>query len=144
MSRWFPQVDDHEGADAALKGGYVAALFFAGSIGLGIAWLVFSGATPGSRTPVNSLAGALIGIAVELAVVLIAAWRFKTGKGLVWGTVALVLFVLEIVTKFENGSAGVFWWFFYAAVAAGLVNGVRGAWAKRNLPPHEDYSEVFE
>ena len=143
MSKWFPNVDDHNGADAALKGGFYGALAFAAMVVLGSALLIFSGRTPDLNRPVGGIAGPLIGMMIELALVLIGAWRFKIGKGLVWGPLILVLFVAEIATKVIGGTTNVGWMFFYAGVGAGLINGIRGAWAKKHLP-EDDYAEVFE
>jgi hypothetical protein len=83
-------------------------------------------------------------MAVEMAVILIAAWRFKIGKGLVWGAVTLLFFVIELITKLTSGLGHFGWIFFYAAVGAGLINGMRGAWARRSIPEETDYAEVFE
>ena len=144
MSKWFPEVDDHDGADAALKGGFIGALGFAAMLVIGMAVLQFAGALPAPGQPIQNSTGALVGIAIELALVLVAAWRFKIGKGLVWGPAILLLFALELVSKLLAGGFGVAWILFYAAIGAGLINGVRGAWAKRRLPPDENYAEVFE
>jgi hypothetical protein len=36
------------------------------------------------------------------------------------------------------------WIFFHAAIGVGLVNGVRGAWARMSIPDETDYAQVFE
>jgi hypothetical protein len=79
---------------------------------------------------------------VELLVVLIAAWRFKIGKGLIWGAVTLLFFAIEAFAKVASGHVG--WILFYAVIAAGLINGMRGAWARRTTPAEADYADVFE
>lgn len=144
MSKWFPEVYDHEGADAALRGGVYGALGFAAMLIIGMAMLQFAGTLPAPGEPIQRSGAALIGIGVELALVLVCAWRFKNGKGLIWGLAIVALFALEIIGKLMAGVFGVVWLLFYAAIGAGLINGVRGAWAKRSLPPSEDYAQVFE
>ncbi len=143
MSRWFPEVDDHEGVRKALNAGFYAALAFAAMNLLGIAYLFFANRLPGLGQP-QSFAGAVIGMIVELGITAVAAWRFKIGKGLVWGAIIFLLFVVEIIVKIVSGTAGVASIFFYAVIGAGLVNGIRGAWAARSLPPGADYAKVFE
>lgn len=144
MSKWLPDVDDHDGADAALKGGFYGSLGFAAMLVLGIAILMSGGTLPVSGTEVDGTTGALIGILAELVLVLITAWRFRAGKGLIWGSIILIIFAMEIVGKVTSGTTNVGWIIFYAAVGMGLVNGLRGAWAKRHLPPDGDCAEAFE
>src|SRR4051794_37330762 len=103
MSRWFPEVDDYEGVQKALKAGTFGALAFALMNALGLAFILFTGRLPISGNQVGSTAGALIGVVLELSIALIAAWRFKAGKGLIWGSVILLLFAAEIVAKVVNG-----------------------------------------
>jgi hypothetical protein len=140
MFRWFPEVDDNEGIEKALKAGFIAELVFAATIALGITVVLVTGRYPGAQG--SSDPSFLVGMVVELAVVLVAAWRFKIGKGLVWGAVTLVLFALEIIEKLASGHIG--WMLFYAAIAAGLINGMRGAWARRTIPAGANYADVFE
>lgn len=85
--------------------------------------------------------GAIVGIVVELILVLAAAWRFKIGKGAFWGPAIAGLFLLEIFSKIISGTTNVGWMIFYAAVLISMVNGVRGAWARRRGPTlvEEDY-----
>jgi uncharacterized membrane protein YjfL (UPF0719 family) len=132
MSKWFPDVDDQEGVNEALKLGYFGAIAFAVMIGLGMVFLLFAGHLPGEIDGDSKAAG-IVGIGIEMVVALIAAWRFKNGKGLVWGSVVLLMFVVEIALKIGNGSTNVGWFIAYAAIAMALVNGIRGAWAQRTM-----------
>ena len=142
MSRWFPEVDNQKGIQRALKSGVVGALVFTAMIVLGIIAAIFEGRSPGSQSALTI--PEVIGMMIELVVVLITAWRFKIGKGLIWGSVTLLVFLIEQIEKVEAGAARIGWIFFYAAIAAGLINGLRGAWARRHLPITPDYAEVFD
>ncbi|HZP79151.1 MAG TPA: hypothetical protein VFB45_23650 [Pseudolabrys sp.] len=144
MSRWFPEVDDYEGVQKALKAGFVGALVFAGMNLLGIAFVLATRHQPGRGVQPAADGAFIAGMVAELLIVLVAAWRFKVGKGLVWGSVVLLLFAAEIVMKFAQGMAGAAWILFYAAIGAALVNGIRGAWAARTIGPEADYADVFE
>lgn len=131
MSKWFPDVAEADGLEDARKAGFIGALAFAAMIALGVAFLLATGLTPDLQQS-GLIVGALLGMAIELALVLVAAWRLKAGKGAFWGTAILVLFVVEIATKFMAGATNVGWLIAYAAIFMALLNGVRGAWARRN------------
>ncbi|WP_095012581.1 hypothetical protein [Tsuneonella mangrovi] len=132
MSQWFPDVSEYEGAKKALNGGFYACLAFAAMNVLGIVFIMLAAKNPSSGEAVTQMTGAIFGVLVELTIVLIAAWRFKREKGLIWGTLALLLFALEVFMKVAGGTTNVGWIFFYAAIFAGLANGLRGAWAIRS------------
>ena len=141
MSKWFPHVDDQEGINEALKAGFYGAVAFAVMICLGMAFLVFAGHLPG-ETNDGTIVSGLVGTLIELAIAVTAAWRFKTGKGLVWGSVVFVMFLVEIGLKVANGTTNIGWLFAYAAIGAALINGLRGAWAQRTIS--SEYSEAVE
>jgi hypothetical protein len=132
MSKWFPNVTEAEGLEAARKGGVFGAVAFAVMLGIGVVLLLATGRTPDLQQAGGNITGALIGIVIEAALVLFAAWRFKVGKGAFWGSAVLVLFVVEIIGKIVGGSTNVGWFVAYAAIFMALLNGVRGAWARRN------------
>lgn len=144
MSKWFPDVDDPEGLSKARNAGVIGAIAFATMICVGMGLLLFMGRMPVSGDHPTGVEFPLGGMIVELVLVAIAAWRFRIGKGLVWGSFILFTFVLEIVGKVASGTTNIGWFFFYAAVGAGLINGIRAAWATKNLPADRDYAEVFE
>jgi hypothetical protein len=86
----------------------------------------------------------IVGIALEAAVVLLAAWRFRKGRGWLAGGIALALFVIEIGFKLMSGFLGIAWYVAYLAVFLALVNGVRGAWALRDMGEEPtDLSDTF-
>jgi hypothetical protein len=121
-----------------------ASLGFVAMLGIGAIFVGFTGGLPGQSPDFNSRAFQIGGIAVEAAIVLLAAWRFRMGKGGVFGAIVLLLFMVEIGFKLFGGFQGILWYVAYLAIFLGLVNGVRGAWALRsmeNLPP--DLSDTF-
>lgn len=134
MSKWFPDVSTYDGVRGASNGGFYACLAFAVMNVLGLVALLLSGQRMliGQDTPANP--GAIIGVLFELTLIMAAAWRFKRGNGLVIGSIVLLVFTLEIVVKIATGTTSPPWFLLYAAVFAGLINGIRGAWAGRLLP----------
>jgi len=141
MSKWFPVVSNYEGALDALKAGKFACLAFAAMILLGAIILVGTGRLPSTGDSASMPTAALFGIFVELGIVLFTWLRFRDGKGLVSGIAALGLFLFEIYAKVSSGTTNAGWLLMYAAILSGLVNGIRGAWAIRNLSPED--IEVF-
>lgn len=89
---------------------------------------------------------ALGGIALEATLAFVAAYRFTRRKGLWIGTIALLLFLLEIYGKIATGSLAGGWIFAYAMILLGLINGLRAAWAARTFGPLDetDLESVFE
>lgn len=140
MSKWFPDVSEAEGLEDARKAGFFGACAFAAMIVLGIAIVFFADATPVLGQPVPDPTAAVIGMLAELALAVVAAWRLKIGKGAFWGSALALLFVAEIIGKIAGGTTNVGWMIAYAAIFIALVNGVRGAWARRG---HSD-AEAFE
>jgi hypothetical protein len=142
MSKWFPHVDDREGIQEALKAGFFGTIAFAVMICIGIAFVIFAGELPNSGDQVSNSMAALVGMLVELMLVLVAAWRFKIGKGLVWGGLILLMFAAEVIGKIIDGTTNIGWLFAYAAIGCALINGLRGAWAQRTMA--REHSEAFE
>lgn len=141
MANWFPDVSEDAGVTDAKKSGLFGALAFAAMILLGAILLLMSERTPVMGQTVESPIAALIGMLVELAFVLFAAWRFHVGKGKYIGIALLTLYMIEIGAKVLSGTTNVGWMVAYAAILVALVNGVRGAWANRSKATIED--EVF-
>jgi hypothetical protein len=134
MSKYFPDVSTTEGAQGAAKAGVFGALAFSATILLGLVFVVAAGGLPGmNKTTPDSLPSEVVGIMMELVVVLVAAWRFHQQKGLIIGSIILLMFVGESIFKIVSKSTNIGWIIFYIAVATALVNGVRGAWAFRQL-----------
>ena len=143
MSIWFKDVESYDGARAATKGGMISCLVFAGMLGLGMTFLITAGGLPGSPVDPQAIYFEAGGIALEIVVASVGAWRFHLGKGRIAGVIVALLFVVEIVSKLMNGFAGLFWYGVYAAVFMGMLNGVRGAWALRDFQSAEDFADTF-
>ena len=145
MSAWWDDVETYEGAKGATRKGMFGALGFAAMLGIGAIVVSVMGGLPGQpQTAGYERIFALAGIAVEAAVTLLAAWRFRIGKGWVAGSIALLLFVIEIGMKLANGFLGIAWYVAYLAIFLALVNGVRGAWALRDMAEQPaDLSDTF-
>jgi hypothetical protein len=144
MSRWFPALDNHGGVRKALDIGIGGAVALALMNVFGIAYLLLTRGLPVSGTPADIARVLLIvGCAIRITVILIAARRFKIGKGLLWGIFILLLLASEVLWRVFLGKSNVIWFVLYAAVAAALIVGIRGAWAARKMP-EQDYAEVFE
>jgi len=146
MSKWFPDTSDYAGAKAALKGGVWSSFAFAAMNALGVVLLIATNKTPSLGQQVESPVSAALGILLEMAFVLVAAWRFGAGKGLIIGALAFALFLVEVVAKVIGGTTNGGWMIAYVAVAAGFINGLRGAWAMRQFDRRDASveSEVFE
>lgn len=115
----------------ALNAGVFSALVFAGMNVLGIVFVLATKELPSTGEAVTDTVSSIIGIVLEAAFALVTAWRFKNGKGLLLGSLLVVMFALEVFLKFVSGTTNGGWLFFYAAVFIGLLNGIRGAWAAR-------------
>jgi hypothetical protein len=145
MSKWFPDVSTPEGLEQGRKAGAIGALAFAAMNLLGLLFVLWAGHLPGET--VNGTAGqlsSLIGIGAELAVILFGAYRFWRGKGLIAGSIVLLLFAAEIVMKFLTGTASIVSILAYSAIGAAMINGIRSAWWRRTLGGEEDLAERFE
>lgn len=137
--KWFPDVSSEDGARDALKSGSFGALFAAGLTAIGLAGFLYGMkiATPiygqgetleASSSQAENIAVA-IGIGLEMVLFLVCAWRFRQGKGRYLGCIALLAIAFEVVNKLMTGMPNVGFLLMFAAVMAGLFNGVRGAWA---------------
>lgn len=136
MARWFPRADDKLGPNIALLIGCVGALIVAAMDSYGVVARVLRFGE--YRAYGVQEVGSVI-LIVRICFVLVdltAAWRFAVGKGLVWGSVVLLLLVLPIFGYFFMGKtpANMFWVVVRFPVAAALIIGLWGAWAAR--PSH--------
>ncbi|HEV2818450.1 MAG TPA: hypothetical protein VGW40_14655 [Allosphingosinicella sp.] len=149
MSIWFKDVETYDGALGAARSGMWASLAFAAMVGLGLVLLLTGngamiGVTPQDFDPAARYV-AIAMVLAELAVALLAAYRFRLGKGLIAGSATLLIFLLEIVMKLLSGPfLGVLWYIIYLAVFLGLVNGVRGAWARRSMGDAGALGDTFQ
>ena len=133
-SRWWPDVREAEGRRKAAQAGFIAcvAMTILTAIGLVVLAVLHRSPADGSAAGGADIWGE-VGILLELAVFVTAGLRLRRGKGLIWGAVALVLFLLEVVVKLASGT-GITFAILYAAIVLSLVNGLRGAWAERVSP----------
>lgn len=149
MSAWLKDVETHEGALSATKGGMYASLAFGAMVALGLALLLTGnvaliGLAPQDFDPVARYAAITFALA-ELAVALLAAYRFRLGKGLIPGSATLLIFLLEIGMKLLTGPfLGILWYVIYLAVFLGLANGLRGAWALRSMSDAGALGDTFQ
>jgi hypothetical protein len=141
------EVDDYWGAEAAVRSGMWAALGYA-------AWVTISVIITAVRTDIG-LAFQLMDnlerilfvglIAGRLGLALLAAWRFKLGKGAITGGLTAVVLVGVVVLEVSNGLfQGILWYALLIAIELALINGVRGALALRGMHDPEDVVETFE
>ena len=140
------EIEDYWGAEAATRSGMYGALGYAGVVIFGgvmmvldLAGIQFSWLDGGTQALLLAILG------VELAVAVLAAFRFSMGKGLIPGSITLVIFLLNLVVSVVNGKIpGIIWWVAYVAIIIALINGLRGAWAMRTMQHPGDMIETFE
>lgn len=92
---------------------------------------VVAGYSPvtGASEPADSIAAAIIFVSAAVAAAL--AWRVMLGKGWIAGSVLLVWWVFEILTKLLGGSLGIMWIAIHLAGMVNLAIGVRACWRLR-------------
>ncbi|HMI18767.1 MAG TPA: hypothetical protein VK533_04410 [Sphingomonas sp.] len=125
-----------EGIEAGAKGGCYAGIAFGFLAVLGLVVMAFQAHSNGA-TPLL-IAFISTAPAFEAAIGFVAAYRFRYRKGLAIGSIALVLFLIEIVFKITHGAFKPGWTLAYVAIVAGFVNGLRAAWATRRAPSLND------
>jgi hypothetical protein len=145
MSKWFPRADGPR-VSKALAAGVVGALLVALVSALALAILISKYPSLDTYTGNPFILGWLFGGICRVLMALFAAWRFAIGKGLVWGSVVLLLFLLPLFGYFYMGtaSANLGWIFVRIPAGAAMIAGIYGAWAARTIEPAADYAEVFE
>lgn len=127
VSMAFRKIDltTENGAASAASAGSLACFAMAGLSVVAVAALVSTEVFP---------AAALIGIlgytVIAVTIHIVAGWRLRRGKGVVWGSVAAFLVVLEIAAKVAT-PASYLSLFINAILLLVIVNGVRGARALR-------------
>ena len=137
MAFWSTDMTTEDGALGAAGLGGVACFVSAGLTVLGTFLL-------GGLDMRGPAAVFVLGVAgVEVLVFLIAGWRLRAGKGLIWGSAAAALLLLELVTKIAvlMISVGLL---LNVILLIVTINGVRGAWAlRKGLPDAEAEAEIF-
>ena len=147
MGIWFKDVEDYSAAEAAVRGGMWGALGYA-------AWVTFSVGMTFARTDVGLAFEFMtvtekvlfVGLtAGRLGIALLAAWRFKLGKGAITGGLTALILVAVIIFEVANGLfQGILWYVALLAILLALINGARGALALRSMHNPEEISEAFE
>jgi hypothetical protein len=133
-----------EGRGAGANGGCYAGIsfgFFA-LLGLGVVGLELNAI----GAPFAAIVIAMSASCVEAVIAFAAAYRFYRRKGLVIGSIMLLLFLSEIIFKIAHSQLRVGWAIAYALMTLGMVNGVRAAWARRRATGASDnqLEEIFE
>lgn len=139
MAFWNVDLTTEDGADnAAQMGGYAC---FVGAV-LGAIGVVLMGGLTASFDKAAAVGILSVGLA-EILVFVVAGFRLRAGKGLIWGSVAALLLVLEIVMKLVSmqGLPGIV---VNVILLVAIVNGIRGARALscRDLTA-DDAAEIF-
>jgi hypothetical protein len=145
MSVWWNDVEDYSGAREGTRNGMFGAFGFAAMLGFGALVLGMGGSlVEGLNIDPTARTIGLAMIGAEASVALLAAWRFRMGKGWLSGSIVLLLFVIEVGYKLFSGFLGIAWYVFYLAIFLGLMNGIRGAWALREMGAEPtDLSDTF-
>ncbi|MGH6615137.1 hypothetical protein [Sphingomonas sp.] len=139
MAFWNIDLTTQDGAEGAAQNGGLACFIAAGLTVLGIAMLVAT--YQGAPAP---LLGGIAGVASETVIFTVAGFRLRAGKGVIWGGVAALLLVIEMVTKLitMTGIGGVV---INLVLLAVMINGVRGALAlKRGDLDVDQVAKVFD
>lgn len=148
MGIFLADTEGFEQAARATRHGMVASLVFAAMLTLGLILIATTRTIPGEPVLLDGTGQriAMAIIVVEVAVALCAAWRFWLKKGLIVGSVALLLFVIETIFKLQGGFLGVMWYVIYLGILLGFVNGLRGAWQLNSMPDAlpSDVAQAFE
>ncbi|MEP9359377.1 hypothetical protein [Sphingomonas sp. KR3-1] len=125
MAFWNVDLTTEDGAmGAAQLGGYagfVAAALTA--FGLAMLLVAFGTSSPAATALV------LGPVVVELVVFLAAGFRLRAGRGLVWGSVAALLLLIDLLPKIATFSIPVI--IIDTVLLIGLITGLRGALALR-------------
>ncbi len=137
MAMWDVDLTTRMGANTATRMGGIAAFVLAG-LGVAGALVYVFGVL---NTDPAQVAGFVVGGLTEAVIGIVAGFRLRAGKGLVWGGLALVLAGLELIGKVVELHLGGL--FIGAAVTVYLFNGVRGAYVLRQGRFAEDEAEVF-
>lgn len=141
MAFWNVDLETRMGAESAANQGSLACFIFAG---FSVLAAVFAGAVLPSGLADNNAALLfyLTVVGVQLAVVLVAGFRLRAGKGAFWGLAATALMALNTLSQLI--SFALIALVISAILLVFMVQGVRGAFALRNAHFSEDEIEAFE
>lgn len=139
MALWTVDLTTQDGAEgAAQQGGFACLLAAAlGVIGLLFLWGALLGLDPRAL-------GYVLGPALaEIAIFVIAGFRLRAGRGLVWGGVAAFVLLLELLAKIA--AFNIIGLVINSVLLMGTLNGLRGAWAlRRGFVDTEEAAAIFE
>lgn len=139
MALWSVDLTTEDGADSAAQMGAYAC--FVGAV-LGAIGVALSGGLQAQIDKTAAIGILSVGLA-EILVFVVAGFRLRAGRGAIWGSVAALLLILEIVLKLVTmqGLPGVV---INVILLIVIVNGIRGARAlsQRGLTV-EEAAEIF-
>lgn len=129
-NKWFPPIDSPEQARKSANQGAVGLLIFTAMYLLGAAFAYFANRSPvdGQAASAVDIQNQVLGNLILVPFLLFFAYRVHKGKGWLACSLALLWFAAEALIKLASTPTNVGWIFFYFAVAALLVNGIRGCW----------------
>ncbi|MEM8697454.1 MAG: hypothetical protein AAGE05_15645 [Pseudomonadota bacterium] len=132
---WSPDLTTRDGA---LSGTLTASnvLFFVGGLRTLVLVLVIGPAALWQSIAEGNL-GVILAV-VEIAIMLLAAFLLRRGKGVIPAIIATILYFLGLVA-----SGNILSWIIGILLLAAMIGGVRGALALRRGTFSEDVSETF-
>ena len=99
------------------------AFFLSGVMGLVLALIVFANLKQAANA---EEIGGIVGMAAEVVIIAVGAYRIRLGKGWLIGALLVILDAVEIVGKLVDGSLrSPGWVVFHCAVLFSLVMGTR-------------------
>ena len=138
MAFWTVDLTTHDGATGAAELGGTTCFVAAGLSVVGVLVIGLLQRASGA-----DWVSATIAAGVEAAIFTVAGFRLRAGKGVIWGCVASVLMVVEMIAKLVT-LTGLFGLIMNAVLLVGIVNGVRGALAlRRGISDPDEMAETF-
>ena len=139
MALWNIDLTTEDGAlSAAQTGGYACLVAAALSM---VAVAMLLGLSMSAGPSMATLAFAAGAIA-EIMVFIVAGFRLRAGKGVVWGSAVAVLLAIELATKVAT--LAIIGIMINAILLIVVINGIRGARAMRRIElSPEDVAEIF-
>jgi hypothetical protein len=137
---WNVDLSTQDGAEGAAQMGGYACFVMAALDALGIAMVSGVLASGGDRIAATGVLAFGLG---EILIFLVAGFRLRAGTGVVWGSAAAVVLVIEIVAKLATFAISVAL-FINVLLLIFVVNGIRGARALRSgVFDADEAAEIF-
>lgn len=133
-SQLLPDIDGPDDARRATRNGARAGYGMAALTLVGMAF-TYSTGTHLTQEAVESMTGAIVGIAAEGLLFAVLAYRLQAKNGWLAGTILVAVALVELAMKIAAGATNVGWTIFHLALVAYVVNGVRGALYLRKVEP---------